>query len=166
LAAPFAAIVGSMPAERRAVNMLRSVRESAFKSMAVAIGGYALAVGVGLYLHRVSGGSLEARLAGALLVSAALLVTALVTKGSGYPRWSLLVASGVFAAGMIVAALPWPGAHRGSDGWLSTGGYAWMLVVLLGGTPQKGPRWCHSPWVVVGVSVLLTLGTLVVGGSY
>jgi hypothetical protein len=58
---------------------------------------------------------------------------------------------------MIVPVLMAPGASAATDSPIGTWGYGWLYLVLLGGTRAAGPRWCHSPWVVVGAAVVLSL---------
>lgn len=148
------------------MKWLDRVRGSSWSWAAVA-GAYLFSVAVTLWLRRAAGGSPDARLVGALITSAALILTALVMRSPAYPRWSLIAAASVFAAGSLVPALLMAGASDGRP-WtfepLGMGGYGWLYLVLLGGAPAAGPRWCHSPWAVIGASALLTLGTVAGGG--
>ena len=150
------------------MKLLDRVRYSSW-SWAAAIGVYVVAAAGTLSLRWATGGSSEARLAGALLMSGALIVTALVMRSPAYPRWSLMAAAAVFAAGSIVPELIAPVMTPGGRAWtyepLGMGGYGWLYLVLLGGAPVlAGPRWCHSPWAVVGASVALTAGAVAAGG--
>jgi len=137
------------------MTMLERVRESKSGSWAVAAASYVLATGGALFLRRFAGGD-TADLAGALLMSGSLIVTALVMRSPAYPRWSLIAASWILAAGMIVPVLV-AGVPVGEGSPIGTWGYGWLYLVLLGGTRAAGPRWCHSPWVVVGAAVVLSL---------
>lgn len=137
------------------MSLLERVRESKSRSWLVAAGAYIMATAGAVWLRKVSGGSAEAALAGALIMSASLFVTALVVRGSVFPRWSLLGAAAILAAGMVAAVLVAP--SEASDSLIGTWSYGWLYLVLLGGTRASGPRWCHSPWVVVGAAAVLSL---------
>lgn len=143
------------------MSMLGSVRESNSGSWAVASAAYLMATGGALYLRWSARGSDDAELAGALLMSAALIVTALVMRSPAFPRWSLIAASGILAAGMIVPVLMVPGSSVAADSPIGIWGYGWLYLVLLGGTRATGPRWCHSPWVLVGAAVVLSLAGVI-----
>ena len=137
------------------MTMLERVRDSKSGSWLVAAGAYVLATAVAVWLRKTSGGSAEAALAGALIMSASLFVTALVVRGSVFPRWSLLTAAGLLGAGMVAAVLISP--SEASDSLVGTWSYGWLYLALLGGTRATGPRWCHSPWIVVGVAGVLSV---------
>lgn len=138
------------------MSMLERVHESKSGSWLVAVAAYLLATGGAVYLRKTSGGGAEADLAGATLMSASLVVTALVVRSPVFPRWSLLAAAGILGAGMVVPILIAPGG-AGADSLVGTWSYGWLYLALLGGTRATGPRWCHSPWVVVGASAVLSL---------
>lgn len=135
------------------MSILERVLDSRSGSWLVAAGAYVVATAGAVWLRKASGGTAEAALAGALIMSASLVVTALVVRGSVFPRWSLVVAAGILGAGMAAAVLIAPG----SDSMVGTWSYGWLYLALLGGTRATGPRWCHSPWMVVGVSGVLSL---------
>ena len=140
------------------MNLLKRIRESSLWSWTVAVGAYVLAAGVGLSLRSAAHGTSGSVLIGAFLMSAALIVTALVLKSPSFPRWSLVAASAVLAAGLIVPVLLAPDVRTWSRHPMSTGWYGWAYLLLLGGTPSVGPRWCHSPWTVVVTAVALIAG--------
>ncbi len=146
------------------MNLLDRVRESSFGSWAVAIGVYLVAAAGALCLRWATPGSRDALVAGALLMSGALIVTALVMRSPSFPRWSLVAAAAILAAGLMVPALLASGAPAGSRHPIGTGSYGWFYLLLLGGTPAAGPRGCHSPWTVVGAAVALTLGAVAARG--
>ncbi len=146
------------------MSLLDRVRSSSSRSCAAAIGAYTLAAAGALYLRWATGGSPEARLAGALLMSAALMVTALVMRSPSYPRWSLIAAASVFAAGLSAPAWLASGGHGWARHPVGMGGYGWLYLLLLGAAPVAGLRWCHLPWTVVGAAVALTVGAAAAGG--
>ena len=145
------------------MKLLERVRDSSW-SWVAAIGAYVVATGGTLALRAATGGTPEGHLGGALLTSAALIVTALVMRSPAHPRWSLIAAAAVFAVGSIAPALLAPGGQAWRLEPLGMGGYGWLYLLLLGGAPAAGPRWCHSPWTVFGASVVLTLGAAAAGG--
>lgn len=138
------------------MSMLERVRESKSGSWIVAVAAYLLATGGVVYLHKTSGDGIESELAGALIMSASLLVTALVVRSPVLPRWSLLAAAGILAAGMFAAVLIAPG-RAATDSPIGTWSYGWLYLALLSGTRSSGPRWCHSPSVVVSAAAVLSL---------
>ncbi len=137
------------------MNMLERVRDSRSGSWLVAAGAYVVATAGAVWLRKTSGGSAGADLAGALIMSASLIVTALVVRGPVFPRWSLLAAAGILGAGIVAAVLIAP--SEASDSLIGTWSYGWFYLALLGGTRATGPRWCHSPWVVVAAAGVLSL---------
>lgn len=136
------------------MSMLERVRESKSGSWLVAAGAYVVAAVGAVGLRKASGGAAGADIAGALLMSASLVVTALVVRSPVLPRWSLLAAAGILAAGMVTAVLIAPSE---ADSLVGTWSYGWIYLVLLGGTRASGPRWCHSAWVVVGAAGVLSV---------
>ena len=137
------------------MNLLERVRESKSGSWLVAAGAYVVAAAVAVWLRKTSGGSAEAAFAGALIMSTALFVTALVVRGSAFPRWSLVLAAGILGAGMVAAVLVSP--SKASDSLVGTWSYAWLYLALLGGTRATPPRWCHSSWIVIAAASVLSL---------
>jgi hypothetical protein len=137
------------------MSVLERVRDSRSGSWLVAAGAYAVATLAAAWLRKASGGSIEAGLAGALIMSASLIVTALVVRGPVFPRWSLFAAAGILGAGMVASVLIAP--SEASDSLIGTWTYGWLYLALLGGTRAAGPRWCHSPWVVVGAAGVLSV---------
>lgn len=121
----------------------------------MAAGAYVVATALAVWMRKATGGSVEAALAGALIMSASLFVTALAVRGSVFPRWSLLAAAAILAAGMVAAVLIAP--IEASDSLIGTWSYGWLYLALLGGTRASGPRWCHSPWIVVGAAGVLSV---------
>ena len=139
------------------MSMLERVRESKSGSWLVAAGAFLISTAGAVYLRKTSGGSGEAEIAGALLMSASLLVTALVIRSPVFPRWSLLAAAAILAAGMIVPIMIGPAGAAAADSPIGTWSYGWLYLALLSGSRATGPRWCHSPWVVVGAAAVLSL---------
>ena len=97
-------------------------------------------------------------------MSGALLVTALVMRSPSLPRWSLVAAAAVMAAGLLLPVLIVPDIRTWTQHPIGTGGYGWCYLMLLGGARSAGPRWCHSPWTAVGAAVALTAGIAVAQG--
>jgi len=145
------------------MSVLSAIRESKSGPLVIAAAAYLLAMGGELYLRRVSGSD-TAEVAGSLLMSAALIVTALVMRAPVFPRWSLLAAAGIFAAGMIVPPLVAPAGSGDSSSLIGTWGYGWLYLILVGGTRTAGPRWCHSPWAVVGSAAVFSLAGVLARG--
>jgi hypothetical protein len=135
------------------MSMLEKVRESKSGSWLVAVGAYLISTAIAVYLRKASGGSGETALAGALLMAASLIVVALIIRSPVFPRWSMFAAAGILAAGMILSVLIDPAAE---ESLIGTWSYSWLYLALLGGTRATGPRWCHSPWVVVGAATILS----------
>jgi hypothetical protein len=144
--------------------LLEHVRASSRRSWTVAVGAYLLAAAASIALRSAAGGTQAAAMGSAWLMSAALVVTALVLKSPTFPRWSLLTAAAVMAAGLTAPVLVWP--HAAQGGWhpLGSGGYGWLYIIMLGTGPISGPRWCHSPWAAVVGSLFLAAGQGAAGG--
>ena len=97
---------------------------------------------------------------GLVATSLALLLTGIVVRAPGHPRWALIVSALVLAVGTPLVAL----ATYDPAAWLNsangTVGYGWFYLWVAGSTPVTG-RGCHSPWVVVAGAVILVAATWV-----
>ena len=139
------------------MDLLRWIRSSSTRSLAVATGALLLVAGAGLALRGLTHGTPAAERASVLLMASALVLAALVAKRSAFPRWSLVTAAAVFGAGLVVTTFLLPGADRLGHYATTTGTYGWLFLMMLGGAPVRGPRWCHSPWALVASAALLSV---------
>ncbi|HKQ58470.1 MAG TPA: hypothetical protein VJY35_11435 [Candidatus Eisenbacteria bacterium] len=91
----------------------------------------------------------------AWVMAAALVLAALTVKSRTFPRWAMVTSAAVFGTGLIVSALVAPDAEQWNV--VANGSYGALFIMMLGGTPARGPRWCHSPWALIGGSALMSV---------
>ena len=98
---------------------------------------------------------------GLVAMGLALLLTGIVARAPGHPRWALIVAALVLAVGTPLAAL----ATHDPAAWLGhkigASGYGWFYLWVVGSTPVTGSRACHSPWTTIGGAVALVVASWV-----
>ena len=140
------------------MNLVERIGSASWWPQAAATAGLLVALGAGLGLRGLIPDPLDAERASAGLMAGALVLASLVARCSPFPRWSLVTAAGVLGAGLIVPTLVLTDAEQLGSHAISNGTYAWLFLMMLGGTRSVRPRWCHSPWVLVAVATVVSVG--------
>jgi len=117
----------------------------------IPLGIYLVAVGLGLWFIRAGGHAASTGIGAALLMGAAIIGTAAVSKSGVFPRPIMMTAASILATALVAAAALSSDSSRAVD----TGLYAWLFIWLLGMSPRTQSRWCRSRALLIGTAFVL-----------